>query len=185
MVTSSKIKNTIVIAQKFDYLYRAENGNFVAVVVNPDGSTTESEIDIRKNPSQTLITDGKGDSLVYSQNGQVMGIKEYRATGGNAALLKDYHSKSDSLAQWQINFLPYEKQTYAFDYRIKKTLVFDVLINLDPTIFVDIIPNNKLKKIVLNWSKILTIIKKKYQTLYQSGISSLGNTFEKIYYHHD
>jgi len=94
-------------------------------------------------------------------------------------------TKSDSLAQWQINFLPYEKQTYAFDYRIKKTLVFDVLINLDSTIFVDIIPNNKLKKIVLNWSKILTIIKKKYQTLYQSGISSLGNTFEKIYYHHD
>ena len=34
----------------------------------------------------------------------------------NAALLKDFHRKSDSLAQWQINFLPYEKQTYAFDY---------------------------------------------------------------------
>ncbi len=45
-----------------------------------------------------------------------MGVKEYRATGGNAALLKDYHRKSDSLAQWQIDFLPYEKQTYAFDY---------------------------------------------------------------------
>ena len=45
-----------------------------------------------------------------------MGIKEYRATGGNAALLKDYHRKSDSLAQWQINFLPYENQIYAFDY---------------------------------------------------------------------
>ena len=38
------------------------------------------------------------------------------ATGGYAALLKDYHRKSDSLAQWQINFLPYEKQIYAFDY---------------------------------------------------------------------
>jgi len=45
-----------------------------------------------------------------------MGIKEYRATGGNAALLKDYHRKSDSLVQWQINFLPYSEQTYAFDY---------------------------------------------------------------------
>jgi len=101
----------LVIDQKFDYLYRAENGNFVAVVVNADGSTTESEIDIRKNPSQSLITDGKGDSLVYSQNGHLMGIKEYRATGGNAALLKDYHRKSDSLAQWQINFLPYENIT--------------------------------------------------------------------------
>ena len=70
--TSSKIRDTIVFDQKFDYLYRAENGNFVAVVVNADGSTTESEIDIRKNPSQSLITDGNGDSLVYSQNGHIL-----------------------------------------------------------------------------------------------------------------
>ena len=52
-----------------------------------------------------------------------MGIKEYRATGGNAALLKDYHRQSDSLAQWQINFLPYSEQIYAFDSWIKKTPV--------------------------------------------------------------
>ena len=45
-----------------------------------------------------------------------MGIKEYRATGGNRALLNDYHRKSDSLAQWQINFLPYKDQQYGFDY---------------------------------------------------------------------
>jgi hypothetical protein len=61
--------------------------SFVAVVVNADGSTTECEIDIRKNPSQTLITDGQGDSLVVSQKGQVMGIKEYRAMGGNKAMI--------------------------------------------------------------------------------------------------
>jgi hypothetical protein len=46
-----------------------------------------------------------------------MGIKEYRATGGNAVLLKDYHRKSDSQAQWQINFLPdTATQIYGFDY---------------------------------------------------------------------
>ena len=44
--------------KKFDYLYHRENVEFVSVVVNDDGSTTESEIDIRKNPSQSLITDG-------------------------------------------------------------------------------------------------------------------------------
>ncbi|MBR4265661.1 MAG: hypothetical protein IKQ46_06350, partial [Bacteroidales bacterium] len=38
-------------------------------------------------------------------------------TGGNAAILKDYHRKSDSLAQWQINFLPdTATQIYGFDY---------------------------------------------------------------------
>ena len=45
-----------------------------------------------------------------------MGIKEYRATGGNSVLLKEYHRKSDSLAQWQINFSQYDAQTYAFDH---------------------------------------------------------------------
>jgi hypothetical protein len=49
---------------------------------------------------------------VKKKSGIIMGIKEYRATGGNAALLKDYHRKSDSLAQWQINFLPYSEQTF-------------------------------------------------------------------------
>ena len=58
VATSSKIRDTIVIKEKFDYLY------------------TEN----------------------ISQNGQPMGIKEYRATGGNKALLKEYHRKSDSLA---------------------------------------------------------------------------------------
>ncbi|MBR2888090.1 MAG: hypothetical protein IKB95_07670 [Bacteroidales bacterium] len=58
VATSSKIRDTIVIKEKFDYLY------------------TEN----------------------ISQNGQVMGIKEYRASGGNKALLKEYHRKSDSLA---------------------------------------------------------------------------------------
>ena len=45
-----------------------------------------------------------------------MGIQEYRATGGNKALLKEYHRKSDSLAQWQINFSQYDAQTYVFDH---------------------------------------------------------------------
>ena len=45
-----------------------------------------------------------------------MGIQEYRATGGNKALLKEYHRKSDSLAQCQINFSQYDAQTYVFDH---------------------------------------------------------------------
>ena len=45
-----------------------------------------------------------------------MGIQEYRTTGGNRALLNEIHRKSDSLAQWQINFKSAEaRQTYAFD----------------------------------------------------------------------
>ncbi|MDD6001658.1 MAG: hypothetical protein PUC50_05645, partial [Bacteroidales bacterium] len=117
VASSSKIRDTIVIKEKFDYLYTAADGTLYAVVVNSDGTITETEVHTNKNTSQCLITDGQGDSLVISQKGQPMGIKEYRATGGNKALLKEYHRKSDSLAQWQINFKSAEaRQTYAFDH---------------------------------------------------------------------
>ena len=116
VATSSKIRDTIVIDEKFDYLYIADNGTLYAVVVNPDGTTNETAVHTNKSTSQCLITDGQGDSLVISQKGQVMGIQEYRTTGGNRALLNEIHRKSDSLAQWQINFISAkEQQVYAFD----------------------------------------------------------------------
>ena len=116
VATSSKIKDTIVIKEKFDYLYRNEDGEYMAVIVHPDGSTEETKANTFGSPNQCLVTDGQGDTVAIDKNGQVMGVKEYRATGGNKALLNEYHRKSDSLAQWQINFKPATDQTYAFDY---------------------------------------------------------------------
>ena len=116
VATSSKIKDTIVIKEKFDYLYRNEDGEYMAVIVHPDGSTEETKANTFGSPNQCLVTDGQGDTVAIDRNGQVMGVKEYRATGGNKALLNEYHRKSDSLAQWQINFKPATDQTYAFDY---------------------------------------------------------------------
>lgn len=51
----------------------------------------------------TLIQGKNGEELVLTKKGQVMGKSEFNATGGNSVLLKEYHRKSDSLAQWQIN----------------------------------------------------------------------------------
>ncbi|MCQ2976223.1 MAG: hypothetical protein MJ211_15595 [Bacteroidales bacterium] len=45
-----------------------------------------------------------------------MYIKEFRVTGCNQILLNDYHRKLDSTANFQLNFLPSDKQVYAFDY---------------------------------------------------------------------
>lgn len=61
LATCTKIRDTIVIKEKFDYLYANENGNIMAVSVNPDGSVTESVVDFYKSPNQCLVTDGKGD----------------------------------------------------------------------------------------------------------------------------
>ncbi|MBP5367829.1 MAG: hypothetical protein J6Z01_05225, partial [Bacteroidales bacterium] len=66
--------------------------------------------------SQSLITDGQGDTLVVSKKGQVMGVKEYKFAGDDRHLLNEYHRQLDSLGDWQINFNSAKaKQTYAFD----------------------------------------------------------------------
>ncbi|MBP5369324.1 MAG: hypothetical protein J6Z01_12815, partial [Bacteroidales bacterium] len=75
--------------------------------------TTISATNLKEN---TLIQGKNGEELVLTKKGQVMGKTEFNATGGNSVLLKEYHRKSDSLAQWQINFSKYDAQTYAFDH---------------------------------------------------------------------
>ena len=113
--TDNKIRDTILINQKFDYLY-AENGRLKAVVVDKNGEPQVTDVTPDKPYSQSLITDGKGDTLVVSKKGQVMGVKEYKFAGDDRHLLNEYHRQLDSLGDWQINFnSAKEKQTYAFD----------------------------------------------------------------------
>ncbi|MCQ2975037.1 MAG: zinc-dependent metalloprotease [Bacteroidales bacterium] len=97
-------------------MYQDENGKLKGVVIKSNGETEEFDVVTAKSPEQCLVTDGKGDSLVITSKGQPMGISEYRATGGNKAMLNDYHRKLDSTANFQLNFLPSDKQKYAFDY---------------------------------------------------------------------
>ena len=104
-----------MINQKFDYLY-AENGRLKAVVVDNNGEPQVTDVTPDKPYSQSLITDGQGDTLVVSKKGQVMGVKEYKFAGDDRHLLNEYHRQLDSLGDWQINFnSAKEKQTYAFD----------------------------------------------------------------------
>ncbi len=113
--TDNKIRDTILINQKFDYLY-AENGRLKAVVVDNNGEPQVTDVTPDKPYSQSLITDGQGDTLVVSKKGQVMGVKEYKFAGDDRHLLNEYHRQLDSLGDWQINFTPAKNQTYAFDY---------------------------------------------------------------------
>ncbi len=114
--TSSKIRDTIVIPEKFDYLCTDSDGRILAAVVKPDGTITMQEITTNKTPYNSLVTDGRGDSLVVTKDKLIMGIKEFHATGGDRVLLNDYHRKKDSAAVWCVNFKPYPKQEFAFDY---------------------------------------------------------------------
>ncbi|MBO4371802.1 MAG: hypothetical protein J5826_02610, partial [Bacteroidales bacterium] len=113
-LTDNKIRDTILLNQKFDYLY-TENGRLMAVVVDKNGEPKSTDVTPERSYSQCLITDGKGDTLVVSKKGQVMGVNEYKFAGDDRYLLNEYHRQLDELGEWQINFTPAKNQTYAFD----------------------------------------------------------------------
>ncbi|MBP5369522.1 MAG: hypothetical protein J6Z01_13835, partial [Bacteroidales bacterium] len=118
VLTDFSIKDTVKIDKPYTYLYVNESGKVVAVIDDKGKiKTEETTISATNLKENTLIQGKNGEELVLTKKGQVMGKTEFNATGGNSVLLKEYHRKSDSLAQWQINFLPDTKhQTYAFDY---------------------------------------------------------------------
>ena len=118
VLTDFSIKDTVKIDKPYTYLYINESGKMVAVIDDKGKiKTEETTISATNLKENTLIQGKNGEELVLTKKGQVMGKNEFNATGGNSVLLKEYHRKSDSLAQWQINFLPDTKhQTYAFDY---------------------------------------------------------------------
>ena len=116
VLTDFSIKDTVKLDKPYTYLYVNDSGKVMAVIDDKGKIKTEetaiSAADLKEN---TLVQGKNGEELVITKKGQVMGKEEFNATGGNGVLLKDYHRKSDSLAQWQINFTEYDRQTYAFD----------------------------------------------------------------------
>ena len=117
VLTDFSIKDTVKIDKPSTYLYINESGKVVAVIDDKGKiKTEETTISATNLKENTLIQGKNGEELVLTRKGQVMGKTEFNATGGNSVLLKEYHRKSDSLAQWQINFSKYDAQTYAFDH---------------------------------------------------------------------
>ena len=117
VLTDFSIKDTVKLDKPYTYLYINPSGKVMAVIDDKGKiKTEETNISATSLKENTLIQGKNGEELVLTKKGQVMGKTEFNATGGNSVLLKEYHRKSDSLAQWQINFSKYDAQTYAFDH---------------------------------------------------------------------
>ncbi|MDD6001709.1 MAG: hypothetical protein PUC50_05900, partial [Bacteroidales bacterium] len=118
VLTDFSIKDTVKLDKPYTYLYINESGKVMAVIDDKGKiKTEETTISATNLKENTLIQGKNGEELVLTKKGQVMGKTEFNATGGNSVLLKEYHRKSDSIAQWQINFISAkEQQVYAFDH---------------------------------------------------------------------
>ena len=80
------------------------------------GDTTDVTYSLERK-RRVMVEDAKGDKLMLDKDGNVMGVEEYRASGGNERLLKTFNAKKDSLMSTtdNITFEKVETENYGFD----------------------------------------------------------------------
>ncbi|RPH29501.1 MAG: hypothetical protein EHM93_17245, partial [Bacteroidales bacterium] len=92
ITAKGKIKDTIIINENPVVYYVSDNNELIAVTVDPNGEYKEvvvkADVD---DVEETLIRGANGEECVVTKNGEVMGAKEYKRTGGgNGRLIEKY-----------------------------------------------------------------------------------------------
>ncbi|MFT3738450.1 MAG: hypothetical protein QM786_06805 [Breznakibacter sp.] len=126
--TNTAIRDTVEVALPFDYLYVDANGNVVAVKAGPDGLPADTVVvGTASQLGKTLVAGPDGQEYVVANNGQVMGVKEYKATGGNARLVDCYNDEKEAnqlSSAPPVDFTASAGQKYGFDaYTDTKTTI--------------------------------------------------------------
>jgi hypothetical protein len=117
LTTSTAIKDTMQVTQSFDAIYVNGGDSLMAVSVDANGNITETVLAASTdNLGKTLVKGPDGQEYVVTNDGQVMGVKEYKATGGNSRLMKDHNSdKEQKVTSPSVSFSASTGQKYGFD----------------------------------------------------------------------
>ena len=91
-----------------------QKGKYYAVTES--GDTTDVTYSLERK-RRVMVEDAKGNKLMLDKDGNIMGVEEYRASGGNERLLKTFNAKKDSLMSTtdNITFEKVETENYGFD----------------------------------------------------------------------
>jgi hypothetical protein len=109
------IDNTLQLDVPIKGIYTDRDGRLVLVTENPDGSLTETPLRVDGELNRTLIQDPEGNEYVVTSDGQVMGVDEFQATGGNSRLMDNYNEEKEAQAQPSVTFSASPSQQYGFD----------------------------------------------------------------------
>jgi hypothetical protein len=120
LTSDTQIKDTIVVNETITSIYVNEDNAVIAVTVDENGDIQEVVINNNANDiEKTLIQGANGEEFVVNRDGEVMGVDEYKNTGGGRESLVDNYNEeketnklSDNLT---VNFIANEKQRYGFD----------------------------------------------------------------------
>ena len=105
--TNTEIKDSVKIGIPIGEIY--SNGKDVIVVNGTD--TTR----LTQNFNATLLQGTDGKEYVVTSKGDVMGVDEFKNTGGNKYKQDEYNQEKEGKAQPSVQFTKSESQTYGFD----------------------------------------------------------------------
>ena len=108
-LTNTNIRDTIRVNTSITDIFTDGNGNIVIV----DGNGNERILDDDFN--RTLIVGENGEEFVVTNNGRVMGVDEFRETGGNRFKQEEANREREANAQPSVFFTKYERQRFGFD----------------------------------------------------------------------
>jgi hypothetical protein len=117
LTVSTTIKDTVTIGETISSIYVNAGDSVVAVTVGADGTVHEVVIQTDADDiPKTIIQGENGEQFVVTGNGQVMGLDEYKHTGGNGRKLDEYKKEKEAhLSTTQVAFSASQNQTYGFD----------------------------------------------------------------------
>ncbi|MCQ2376364.1 MAG: hypothetical protein MJ069_10775, partial [Salinivirgaceae bacterium] len=94
IVVDNTIRDTVKLSTNFATIYINEKGHYIAV--DADGNEKDITANVGSK-SRTLVQSSNGEQLVIDSKGQLMGVTEYKQTGGNKTLLAQRSAEKDSL----------------------------------------------------------------------------------------
>jgi hypothetical protein len=131
--TNTNIKDTLKLDVPLEGVY-SDGEHIILVTVNPDGSLTETPLQVGGELDRTLIQGSDGEEYVVTSDGQVMGVDEFQATGGNSRLMDNYNEEKEAQAQPTVTFSASPNQQYGFDaYTEIKTNIQNEYTELKPS----------------------------------------------------
>ena len=123
-----EIKDTLKINEPITSVYVNGGDSVIAVTLDENGNVTEKVIAPNTNNLEKVLLEGKdGEKYVVTKYGGIMGVDEYKKTGGNENKIDDYNREKEKgqLSETvKVDFKASEAQQYGFDsYTADKTFL--------------------------------------------------------------
>lgn len=129
LTSDASIKDTIEVDQEYESVFVNAQGELVGVSVDENGNVTEQPLGVSvEETDKTLVQNKDGEEVVVTRNGDVMGVEEYKNTGGgNNRMLRNHNKekeKNSLAASGMVEFSPGSNQNFGFDaYTDLKTAI--------------------------------------------------------------